>query len=72
MDKIFLVEWSAFFDMNDVMHFKDLVWATSAEEAKEKIWKAKAEKVHSENGLVGSYKITECIPQNGIFHLDTR
>lgn len=69
MNNIFLVEWSATFGMGDSIRFKDLVWANSKEEAKEKILSENEKKVRSEDAFMGIIKVTECIPQNGIFHL---
>lgn len=71
MNKIFLVKWSVIFEMEDTVYFRDLVWANSEEEAKKRLLSEKEENVRNADGVIATVKVVECIPKNGIFHLDS-
>ena len=71
MNKVFLVELSVIFEMEEMIRYKYLVWANSKEEAKEKLLKDKERSVLNADGVIATIKVVECPPQNGIFHLGT-
>lgn len=71
MNKVFLVELTVIFEMEERIRYKYLVWANSKEEAKEKLLKDKERAVLNADGVIVTGKVVECNPQNGIFYLGT-